>query len=243
LITRGSDEASTEGPEEESGHSSSFDIDSSSELKHSNLKLQKARSPLSQASRQVEVQQKADIEKSETNATNVLRIAQGGVARSKNGWGSISDDRDGGDDDFVFTEDAQKGSPDRSQTDLASLTGNRRLNPLSNRASRTLSSHNPSSPIDANRLGGEMLEQSTSSFVEEEMDVLQRSHVSNQEEEAPPLPARNISIKTRTADFADDYGDDDFEEIEEELSIGEKVGSLFSSFTFCLILIPHLSFL
>ena len=148
-----------EEPEESDSRelSSSFEVDSP-DFKPSNSALHKARNPLTHSSRLVEVQQKAAMEKAESTSTSVQRISGGGAARSKSGWGTSSDGRDGGeDDDFVFTEDQQKtiSSPTASVDSAASSS--RRLNPLSNRASRRTP---PLIPTNSTGAKSDILEQS-----------------------------------------------------------------------------------
>ena len=216
------DQFPEQDPAEESDSrelSSSFEVESPEFKQASNV--QKARVPLTSASRQIEVQQKA-IEKAETNVTKVQLVSRSGIARSKTGWNSTLDDRESADDEFVFAEDPSQKSTDSA---AAVSSANRRLNPLSNRAGRSSSARSSTfSPSGAHN--NDTLEQSTGSFVEEESDTMQRSYVSNQDEgldDSGGASRGKVAPKSKASDYADEYGDDDFEEIEEEISIGEKV--------------------
>lgn len=218
------DQFPEQDPAEESDSremSSSFEVESPEFKQASNV--QKARAPLTSVSRLIEVQQKA-VEKAEMNVTNVRLVSRGGIARSKTGWNSTLDDRESADDEFVFAEDPSQKSIDSA---AAISSGNRRLNPLSNRAGRSSSARSSTfAPSGAHN--NDALEQSTDSFVEEEPDTMQRSYVSSNQDEGlddsgGASRGLKVSPKSKTSDYADEYGDDDFEEIEEEISIGEKV--------------------
>lgn len=199
--------------------SSSFEMESPDYKRDGTLR--KARNPISSLSRVVEVQPKGAAERTEPS-TSVQRLSGGGGARSKSGWGSAPDDRETDDGDFVFTEESEKTSP---------AAGTRRLNPLNNRTTRSPPQH--ASPVESNpgkNNSDDLLEQSMNSFADDTSDIFQRSHVSNQDEEDVPLagPRARISPKPKAAvqssqqaEYANDEYGDDFEEIEEDMSIGE----------------------
>lgn len=210
------DSSRPEEPEDETDSrefSSSFEADSP---EHHSDKVgsfaRKARHPLS---RVVEVQSRSPpiTTVQETSNTTVNRVSLGAVDRSKSGWGASTTDRDGTEGDFVFAE--------------------KRLSPLSNRAGRSgLPRTNPGvdsvllRSVDKHR--DDLLEQS-SSFGHEDVDVMQTSHVSNQEKEeeeehgaAPPMPPRQAPHMLKTTD-EEEYDDEEFEDIEEDISIEEQV--------------------
>jgi hypothetical protein len=215
------------GPEESDDHdiSSFFGIDSPEKQPG----MQKARSPLSSLSRAVEVHSKTSADKVEINNSTVQRDSRGSVARSKSGWGSsgsarVGDERDTtDDDDFVFAEDGNK-AVGSSGGESVSLGTRRLINPLNNRAtSRPRGNSARQSPG-----GDDLLEQSMGSN-QEESDTLQKSYVSNQDEEIEALPSIAPTSKAFSAnsnapvDYTDEYGEDDFEDIEEDFSVLDEV--------------------
>jgi len=227
--------SSQDGPEESDDHdiSSSFEIDSPEKQPG----MQKARSPLSSLSRVVEVHSKTSADKVEINNSTVQRDARGSVARSKSGWGSSGSARGGDerdttdDDDFVFAEDGNK-TGGVSGGESSSSGARRLINPLNNRAtSRPRGTSARQSPG-----GDDLLEQSIGSK-QEESDILQRSYVSNQEEEIETLPSiaqnvKSVAAKSKAAvEYADEYGEDDFEDIEEDFSVQDEVSELVAEQT------------
>lgn len=230
------------GPEESDDHdiSSSFEIDSPEKQPG----MQKARSPLSSLSRAVEVHSKTSADKVEINNSTVLRDSRGSVARSKSGWGSSGSARGGDerdttdDDDFVFAEDGNKAGGASGGGESGSLGARRLINPLNNRAtSRPRGNSARQSPG-----GDDLLEQSMGSN-QEESDILQKSYVSNQDEEIEALPSIAPTSKAFSAnskapvDYTDEYGEDDFEDIEEDFSVQDEVRELVGQYLPSLVLL------
>ena len=237
------DSSGPEGPEDDDTDarelSSSFEAESP-EYKPGNL-LRKARSPLSTLSRVVEVQSKSISDKEiDVNTTNIHRVS-GGI-RSKSGWGSGSDDREiDGVEDFVYAEDERMATT-AAPGAVEPLSANRRLSPLNNRAGRLglLQSNNAnqSSMTDVKADGEYVLQQSDP--VPECIVADDDGKVSNNQEEdiTSDVPQ---AILPALQDNADDYNDEEFEDIEEDISIEEQVRSVRERVHGSSILYPSIS--